>query len=201
MIFLNMLVIMSYRCKCARRTHSARRSHRDRRSSITMRLLVGRIGRAHGILGEATIEVRTDEPDRRFAIGASVQTDSNGELKIISGRVHNGILLLGFEGISDRNGIEKLRNTLLYADVDINETNDEDEYHVMQLIGCAAVLESGEVFGEVTDVINLPGQDLLAIKTAQGEQLIPFVHQLVPTVDIANKKVVVIPPTITGEMA
>jgi 16S rRNA processing protein RimM len=166
-----------------------------------MRLLVGRIGRAHGILGEATIEVRTDEPDRRFAIGASVQTDSNGELKIISGRVHNGILLLGFEGISDRNGIEKLRNTLLYADVDINEPNEDDEYHVMQLIGCTAVLESGEVFGEVTDVINLPGQDLLAIKTLQGEQLIPFVHQLVPTVDIANKKVVVIPPTITGEMA
>jgi 16S rRNA processing protein RimM len=166
-----------------------------------MRLLVGRIGRAHGILGEATIEVRTDEPDRRFAIGAAVQTDSHGDLKVVSGRVHNGILLLGFEGITDRNSIEKLRNTLLYADVDINESNDDDEYHVMQLIGCVAVLESGEAFGEITDVVNLPGQDLLAIKTAQGEQLIPFVHQLVPTVDIANKKVVVIPPTITGEMA
>lgn len=166
-----------------------------------MRLLVGRIGRAHGILGEATIEVRTDEPDRRFAIGATVQTDTHGELTITSGRVHNGILLLGFNGITDRNGIEKLRNTMLYADVDINEENDdEDEYHVMQLIGCQAVLETGEVFGEVTDVINLPGQDLLAIKTAQGEQLIPFVHQLVPTVDIANKKVVVIPPAITGIM-
>ena len=164
-----------------------------------MRLLVGRIGRAHGILGEATIEVRTDEPDRRFAIGATVQTDTHGELTITSGRVHNGILLLGFNGITDRNGIEKLRNTMLYADVDINEENDdEDEYHVMQLIGCQAVLETGEAFGEVTDVINLPGQDLLAIKTAQGEQLIPFVHQLVPTVDIANKKVVVIPPAITG---
>ncbi len=166
-----------------------------------MRLLVGRIGRAHGILGEATIEIRTDEPDRRFAIGSAVQTDSHGDLKVVSGRVHNGILLLGFEGITDRNSIEKLRNTLLYADVDINESNDDDEYHVMQLIGCFAVLESGEAFGEITDVVNLPGQDLLAIKTAQGEQLIPFVHQLVPTVDIASKKVVVIPPTITGEMA
>ena len=166
-----------------------------------MRLLVGRIGRAHGILGEATIEVRTDEPDRRFAIGAVVQTDTHGELTITSGRVHNGILLLSFNGITDRNGIEKLRNTLLYADVDINEENDdEDEYHVMQLIGCKAVLESGELFGEVTDVINLPGQDLLAIKTSNGEQLIPFVHQLVPTVDVKNKKVVVIPPAITGVM-
>jgi 16S rRNA processing protein RimM len=166
-----------------------------------MRLLVGRIGRAHGILGEATIEVRTDEPDRRFAIGATVQTDTHGDLKIISGRVHNGILLLGFEGITDRNSVEKLRNTMLYADVDIYEaSDDEDEYHVLQLIGCQAVLENGEIFGEVSDVINLPSQDLLAIKTVDGEQLIPFVHQLVPTVDVANKKVVVIPPSITGVM-
>lgn len=164
-----------------------------------MRLLVGRIGRAHGILGEATIEVRTDEPDRRFAIGNKVQTDSHGELTITSGRVHNGILLLGFEGIQDRNSIEKLRNTLLYADVDINEsTDDPDDYHVLQLIGCQAVLTSGQPFGEVSDVINLPGQDLLSIKTEHGEQLIPFVHQLVPSVDIANRKIVVIPPDISG---
>ena len=164
-----------------------------------MRLLVGRIGRAHGILGEATIEVRTDEPDRRFAIGNKLQTDSLGELTIISGRVHNGILLLGFEGISDRNGIEKLRNVLIYCDVDINEPGiDEDDFHVLQLIGCAAHLQNGEVIGEVTDVINLPGQDLLAIKTQTGEILIPFVHQLVPVVDIAARKVIVIPPDIAG---
>jgi 16S rRNA processing protein RimM len=162
-----------------------------------MRLLVGRIGRAHGILGEATIEVRTDEPDRRFAVGSTVSTDSHGELKIISGRVHNGILLLGFDGYNDRNAIEKLRNTLLYADVDINEASDvADEYHVLQLIGCQVILEGGEVFGEVTDVINLPGQDLLAIATNEGEQLIPFVHQLVPAVDIKNKKITVIPPAL-----
>ena len=164
-----------------------------------MRLLVGRIGRAHGILGEATIEVRSDEPDRRFAIGNKVQTDSHGELTITSGRVHNGILLLGFEGFSDRNAIEKLRNVLLYCDVDINEPGiDEDDYHVLQLIGCAAHRENGEVVGEVSDVINLPGQDLLAIKTETGEILIPFVRQLVPVVDIAARKVVVIVPDIAG---
>jgi 16S rRNA processing protein RimM len=164
-----------------------------------MRLLVGRIGRAHGILGEATIEVRSDEPDRRFAIGNKVQTDSHGELTITSGRVHNGILLLGFEGFTDRNAIEKLRDVLLYCEVDINEPGiDDDDYHVLQLIGCAAHLESGEVIGEVSDVINLPGQDLLAIKTQSGEILIPFVHQLVPVVDIAARKVIVIPPDIAG---
>lgn len=160
-----------------------------------MRLLVGRIGRAHGIHGEATIEVRTDNPEDRFAIGARVQTDTHGELLITSHRVHNGILLLGFENIADRNAVEKLRDTLLYCDVDIDaESEYEDDYHVLQLIGCAAVLESGKEFGTVSDVINLPGQDLLAINTPDGEVLIPFVHQLVPSVDVKNKKLTVIPP-------
>lgn len=167
-----------------------------------MRLLVGRIGRAHGILGEATVEVRSDDPDRRFAVGQKLQSDEHGLLTITSGRVHNGVLLLGFAGYSDRNQIEKLRNTLLYADVDIDEVReDADDYHVLQLIGCTAFLESGEVFGEVTDVINLPGQDLLAIKTSTHESLIPFVHQLVPIVDVKAKRVVVIPPDLSGDNA
>ena len=146
-----------------------------------MKLNVGRIGKAHGILGEATIEVRTDEAENRFAVGAILETDNHGNLTVASARVHNGILLLGFEGIEDRNAIEALRNELLYADVDIQAPGiDEDDYHVLQLIGCTAFLVDGDEFGIVTDVLNLPGQDVLAIKSAEGEALIPFVHQLVP---------------------
>jgi len=164
-----------------------------------MRLLVGRIGRAHGILGEATIEVRSDEPEKRFALGAQLHSDEHGVLTITSGRVHNGILLLGFTGYTDRNQIERLRNTLIYAEVDIDEAGEDiNDYHVLQLIGCSAYLESGELFGEVTDVINLPGQDLLAIKTPTHESLVPFVHQLVPIVDVKAKRLVVIPPDMSG---
>ncbi|CAB4661377.1 MAG: ribosome maturation factor RimM [Actinobacteria bacterium] len=164
-----------------------------------MRLLVGRIGRAHGINGEATIEVRTDDPEDRFAIGARIQTDINKELLITSHRWHNGILLLGFDGFTDRNAIESLRDTLMYFDVDIDAPGeDEDDYHVLQLIGCLAFLQSGEKLGEVTDVINLPGQDLLAIATDKGEVLIPFVHQLVPEVNIKERRMVVIPPVVEG---
>jgi 16S rRNA processing protein RimM len=166
-----------------------------------MRLLVGRIGRAHGIQGEATIEVRTDEPKDRFAIGAEVQTDKHGELIVTSHRDHNGVLLLGFENINDRNAIEKLRDTLMYSDIDIDAPGvDDDDYHVLQLIGCTIFLESGERFGEVTDVVNLPGQDLLAIATTTGEVLIPFVHQLVPVVDIKNKRMTVIPHLLAVEL-
>jgi 16S rRNA processing protein RimM len=166
-----------------------------------MRLNVGRIGKAHGILGEATIEVRTDEAENRFAIGVQLETDNHGILTVVSARMHNGILLLGFDGITDRNQVELLRNELLYADVDINAPGyDEDDYHVLQLIGCEAFLEDGSLFGTISDVLNLPGQDVLAIATSSGEVMIPFVHQLVPTVDIAHRKLVVIPPTISGSI-
>ena len=160
-----------------------------------MRLNVGRIGRAHGILGEATIEVRTDLAEERFAIGAQLETDNHGNLTVVSARVHNGILLLGFEGVKDRNAVEKLRDVLLFSQVDIDEPGfEEDDYHVLQLVGCKAFLVDGDLLGEVSEVLNLPGQDVLSIKTTSGEVLIPFVHQLVPVVDIKAKTMTVIPP-------
>jgi len=166
-----------------------------------MKLNVGRIGKAHGILGEATIEVRTDEAEDRFAIGAVLESESHGNLTVASARVHNGILLLSFEGIEDRNAIEMLRNELLYADVDIDAPGvDEDDYHVLQLIGCKAFLVDGDEFGEVSEVLNLPGQDVLVIRSGSTETLIPFVRQLVPIVDIKARRMTVIPPLIEGEM-
>jgi 16S rRNA processing protein RimM len=164
-----------------------------------MKLNVGRIGKAHGILGEATIEVRTDEAEDRFALGAVLETESHGNLTVASARVHNGILLLSFEGIEDRNAIETLRNELLYVDIDAPGV-DEDDYHVLQLVGCKAFLVDGDEFGEVSEVLNLPGQDVLVIKSDSAETLIPFVRQLVPIVDIKARRMTVIPPLIEGEM-
>jgi 16S rRNA processing protein RimM len=162
-----------------------------------MRLNVGRIGRAHGILGEATIEVRTDEAEDRFAVGTQLETESHGLLTVASARVHNGILLLGFLGIGNRNEIEKYRDQLLYADVNIDAPGiDEDDYHVLQLIGCKAYLVDGDLYGEVKEVLNLPGQDLLVIQTESGESMIPFVRQLVPIVDIKERRMTVVPPEI-----
>ena len=161
-----------------------------------MLLVVGRIGRAHGVRGEATIEVRTDDPDARFPVGVSLQTDpaEKGPLTIVSGRVHNGILLLGFAGITDRTAVEKLRDTLLLAEVDIDAESSDDLYHIAQIKGCSVLLENGTEVGVVTDVLELPAQDTLVIETSSGEKLVPFVTSMVPTIDIKNKKLVISPP-------
>ncbi len=165
-----------------------------------MLLVVGRIGRAHGVLGEATIEIRTDLPDERFVVGAQLITDpvGNGPLTIESTRDHNGILLLKFKEVKDRTSIERIRDTLLMVDVDFKEDQSSanaDEYHVQQLIGCDVVDEAGSTLGVLTDVLNLPGQDVLAIQSKFGEVLLPFIAEFVPEVDIENRRIVVCPPS------
>ena len=162
-----------------------------------MLLVVGRIGRAHGVLGEATIEVRTDVPDERFYIGAKLFTDpeSAGPLTITAARDQNGILLLKFAEANNRNEIEKLRDTLLKAEVDMSHENlHEDEFHVQQLIGLKVETDEGIHVGTLTDVLNLPGQDLLAVETDNGEVLIPFVYEIVPEIDLETGIVTIIPP-------
>ncbi|NYI08403.1 ribosome maturation factor RimM [Allostreptomyces psammosilenae] len=163
-----------------------------------MQLVVGRIGRAHGIRGEVTVEVRTDEPEHRLAPGAVLLTDppSAGPLTVATGRVHSGRLLLRFEGVADRTAAEALRNTLLIAEVDPEETpEDPEEFYDHQLIGLDAVTVDGSAVGEVEQVIHLPYQDLLQVRRPDGrEVLVPFVAELVPEVDLAGSRVVLDPP-------
>ena len=116
-----------------------------------MQLVVGRIGRAHGVLGEATIEVRTDDADQRFSIGNKLTLDNGKELEIKSSRWHNQVLLLSFIGINDRNQVEELRDQLVSADVDINQLAP-GEYHYQQLIGCEVFLENSDLVGKVIEV-------------------------------------------------
>jgi 16S rRNA processing protein RimM len=163
-----------------------------------MDVVVGRIGRPHGIKGEVSVEVRTDDPESRLAPGATVRTDpeSAGPLTIESGRVHSGRLLLHFAGHHDRSAAERLRGVLLVADVDPHERpEDPEEFYDHQLVGLAVRTVAGDPVGELADVLHLPGQDVLAVRTPDGrEVLVPFVAELVPTVDVDGGVVEVDPP-------
>jgi 16S rRNA processing protein RimM len=149
-----------------------------------MRVVVGRIGKPHGVRGEVTVEPRTDEPELRFAEGAVLLTET-GSLRIETVRFHQSTPLIGFEGVFDRTGAEALRNTLLFVDSDADEpSGDPDEFWDHELIGMSAVDESGNAVGAVADVLHLPGQDLLAITKADGtEALVPFVSTIVPEIN------------------
>ena len=158
-----------------------------------MQLVVGRIGRAHGVLGEATIDVQTDDPDLRFKVGSKLTLDSGQELTIKSSRWHNQILLLGFEGVNDRNQIESLRDQLISSQVDLSALAP-GEYHYQQLIGCQVYLQNNELVGQVSEVVKLPGQDLLSVDRNGSQVLIPMVKQIIISIDVLAKKIVVNPP-------
>ncbi|MEW2436373.1 ribosome maturation factor RimM [Streptomyces caniferus] len=163
-----------------------------------MQLVVARIGRAHGIKGELTVEVRTDEPELRLAPGAVLATEpsSVGPLTITAGRVHSGRLLLRFEGVADRTAAEALRNTLLIAEVDPEEIpEDPEEYYDHQLIDLDVVTRTGTEVGRITEISHLPYQDLLVVQRPDGsEVLIPFVSEIVPEIDLEEQRAVIDPP-------
>ncbi|MEU0967891.1 ribosome maturation factor RimM [Streptomyces sp. NPDC005917] len=163
-----------------------------------MQLVVARIGRAHGIKGEVTVEVRTDEPELRLAPGAVLATDPEGvgPLTIETGRVHSGRLLLRFEGVKDRTGAEALRNTLLIAEIDPDEVpEDPDEYYDHQLIDLDVVTEDGTEVGRITEISHLPSQDLFIVERPDGsEVMIPFVEEIVTEIDLEQQKAVIAPP-------
>jgi len=169
-----------------------------------MRIVVGRVGRPHGIRGEVVIGVRTDEPDLRFAVGATVDVTATlpappgqHSLTVASARWHSGQLLVAFAGITDRTAAAELTGSWLSVDSSqLPETGDPDEFRDHELIGLSVRTSAGDPVGVVADVLHY-GQDLLVVRRADGsggECLVPFVKPIVPEVDLRAGVVVIDPP-------
>ncbi len=166
----------------------------------TIEVVVGRIGKPHGLRGEVTIDVRTDEPERRYApeavLRAQAPRDSafaHRSLTVTSTRWHQSVLLVRFAELVDRNQAEAARNVMLHATISTAVTPDDpEEFYDHQLIGLAAHDLEGAHLGEVTGLVHGGAQDLLAIKALDGRAtLVPFVVALVPEVDLAARRVVI----------
>jgi 16S rRNA processing protein RimM len=167
-----------------------------------MRVIVGRIGRPHGIRGEVVIGVRTDEPDLRFAVGAVLDSGRSldgpadgGQLKVAAARWHSGQLLVAFADITDRTAAAELTGSWLSVDSDqLPEVADPDEFRDHELIGLSVRTTAGDPVGVVTDVLHY-GQDLLVVRRPDDENcLVPFVKAIVPEVDVAAGILVIDPP-------
>ncbi len=165
--------------------------------------VVARIGKPHGLLGEVTVQLHTDEPERRLAVGTVIDTEAATgtgvprALTVRSTRVHNGVWLVAFEEVPDRTGAESLRGTRLVVDAaDVLPADDEDDvFTEEQLRGLAVVDPAGTVLGEVGGLELGAAQDRLVILLPDGrEAQVPFVTALVPEVDLEAGRVVVDAP-------
>jgi 16S rRNA processing protein RimM len=164
-------------------------------------LRVGRLTKAHGLKGAIKLELYTDEPEKRFVPGAvftlQVPTASKWHgktLELRELRWYNGHPVGFFAGVDDRTEAETLIKAILWVSQDATQLPDEeDAWYDHQLVGLDAVRD-GVTVGRVARVDHLPAQDLLAIATAGGEVLVPFVKAIVPEVDIAAGTVTLTPP-------
>jgi len=165
-------------------------------------LRIGRLTKAHGLKGAIKVELYTDEPDKRFVPGAvftlQVPTASKWHGKTLTLkelRWYNGHAVAFFEGVDDRSEAETLIKAILWVSQDPKQLPDEDDaWYDHQLVGLT-VLRDGVKVGLVARVDHLPAQDLLAVKTEDGEVLVPFVKAIVPEVDLAAGTVTITPPT------
>ena len=163
------------------------------------RVVVGRIGRAHGIKGEVSVEPRTDEPARRFAAGSTLFTRAPGgaviptTLTVASTRDHQGRLLVRFAEFADRTAAERARGTWLEAEVVAGERPDDPEdFYDHQLVGLTATDPAGASLGEVVLIEHAGALDLLHLRLHDGRTvLFPFVTALVPEVDVDGGRIVI----------
>jgi 16S rRNA processing protein RimM len=140
------------------------------------------------------VELRTDEPERRFAAGQILREEGGSRcFTVRSIRDHSGRLLVRFAELVDRADAEAVRGTLLIAAVEPDEQPAESgEFYDRQLIGLRATTPDGADIGKVGSVLHLPAQDVLEIETATGPRLVPFVEALVPDVDLDAGRLTVV---------
>ena len=169
---------------------------------MTETTVVARIGKPHGLHGEVTVQLHTDEPERRLAVGAVLDTEAATgtgvprALTIRSTRVHNGVWLVAFQEIPDRTGAESLRGTRLVIDGPPDVAPDEDDvYTEDQLRGLRVVDPAGVVLGEVVGLVLGAAQDRLVVRLPDGREAeVPFVAAIVPEVDLDGGRVVLDAP-------
>ncbi len=165
-----------------------------------MDLVVGRVVKAHGVTGEVVVEIRTDDPDTRFAPGSSLRgRPSRGgperRYVVESVRDHGGRLLMRLDGVADRNAAESLRGTLFLVDSgDLPPIEDPDEFYDHQLEGLQVVTTTGTAVGTVAEVLHTAAGELLSVRTEEGEVLVPFVSAIVTSVSLADQTIEIDPP-------
>jgi len=167
------------------------------------RLRVARIGKPHGIRGEVTVQLYTDEPEQRLASGEVLMriagTDTPDRittlLTVTRQRWNKSTCLLSFREVTDRNGAEALRGSTLFVEVPTEDDSDEEGWYSHELVGFRCVDLQGQNLGTLKELLTGSAQDLLVVTAVSGEEvMVPFVEEIVPEVDVKNQRILLDPP-------
>lgn len=158
------------------------------------RLLMGRIGAAHGVRGEVRIQSFTAEPLALKDYGPLLTNRPGLVIEIEAARATTNVLVARLKGVNDRNAAERLNGVELYVERDrLPATDDEDDFYHSDLIGLEARLGDGTVLGTVIAIPNFGASDLIEVRNGQSGDtfLYPFTRAVVPEIRIEDGYLVV----------
>ena len=166
-------------------------------SGTARKLLLGRIGAAHGVRGEVRIQSFTEDPLAIATYGPLSTNRAGLSITILSARATTNVLVARLEGVADRLAAERLNGVELYVDrALLPATEDDDDFYHADLIGLRALLTDGTEVGEVIAVPNFGAGDLLEVRDRQSGDtfLFPFSKAVVPEVHVADGYLTLVPP-------
>lgn len=166
---------------------------------MTERICVAQIGAAHGVRGEVRLRSFTEDPMSVTAYGPLESEDGTRTFEIEALRPAKDHFVARLAGVADRDAAERLTNVKLYVPRDrLPPVEDADTFYYSDLVGLAAVTQDGAALGVVKAVHNFGAGDLVEISPADGgtSLLVPFTAEAVPSIDIAGRRIVVVPPAL-----
>ena len=156
---------------------------------------VGKILNFHGIQGEAKVGFSKNQQDFLKSLkSVYIKKDSDyTKLEVSSIRFNKTFALIKFKGINSINDLMSYKGCLIFVEEStIRESLGEDEFLIDELTGLDVFDPNGNKIGVVVGVSNNGANDMLSVKSKTKKIcLVPFVKELVPEVDIKNKKIVV----------
>ncbi len=155
-------------------------------------LEIGQIVNTHGLRGDLKVMPWCDDPEI-FDQLAYVIIDGE-EYDIEKSRMQKNMVLLKLEGIDNINDAEKYRNKILTVPREELGDLPDGTYYICDLLGCNVTTDEGRDLGEIKDIIKTGSNDVYVVEDADGKQvLIPVIDQVVLSVDVDEKKVVIKP--------
>ncbi len=129
-------------------------------------------------------------PRRNAGVAVSLEQASLTPYKVRQAKMHSGAVVIALEGITDRDQAEALKGARILVARDVFPKAESDSYYWVDLIGCKVINVQGESLGEVIDVNDNGAHGIIVTGDAQTksiQQLIPFVKEVVQSVDLPNK--------------
>lgn len=176
---------------------SLRLSKKNSRPSPATRIELGRVVNTHGVRGEVRFlphssPCPTLRPGLRVTLRKTDAPEEGFELKQV--RPHASCLLLKFAGVDSRDRAEALRGSSLFADESDLPQLQVGEFYHYQVIGLPIRTLTQESIGTIAEVLTTPGHDVFVVRDGTKEYLIPVVEDVIRTIALKDRQVIIDPP-------